>query len=165
MRHYLLTKAKFADSPLAVMHFLGTLLPPVKDCLERRLAEIRAKKNADFILEDDTLSKIQTIIENNKMHFIEECKKIFPGLKNQERSQFKPADKKAPKQIETKRKFHGDEQRPAHSAPKCRYCGEKYTPGHLDKCREMEKRRDHYLNKDTGFRARKDAPKNYTDHY
>ncbi|KAG1489781.1 hypothetical protein G6F49_013326 [Rhizopus delemar] len=111
MRHYLLTKAKFADSPLAVMHFLGTLLPPVKDCLERRLAEIRAKKNADFILEDDTLSKIQTIIENNKMHFIEECKKIFPGLKNQERSQFKPADKKAPKQIETKRKFHGDEQR------------------------------------------------------
>ncbi|KAG1438473.1 hypothetical protein G6F55_013942 [Rhizopus delemar] len=51
----LLTKAKFADSPLAVMHFLGTLLPPVKDCLERRLAEIRAKKNADFILEDDTL--------------------------------------------------------------------------------------------------------------
>ncbi|KAG1569990.1 hypothetical protein G6F47_013746 [Rhizopus delemar] len=107
----LLTKAKFADSPLAVMHFLGTLLPPVKDCLERRLAEIRAKKNADFILEDDTLSKIQTIIENNKMHFIEECKKIFPGLKNQERSQFKPADKKAPRQIETKRKFHGDEQR------------------------------------------------------
>ncbi|EIE89645.1 hypothetical protein RO3G_14356 [Rhizopus delemar RA 99-880] len=76
----LLTKAKFADSPLAVMHFLGTLLPPVKDCLERRLAEIRAKKNADFILEDDTLSKIQTIIENNKMHFIEECKKIFPGF-------------------------------------------------------------------------------------
>ncbi|EIE85025.1 hypothetical protein G6F46_009227 [Rhizopus delemar] len=34
----LLTKAKFADSPLAVMHFLGTLLAPVKDCLERRLA-------------------------------------------------------------------------------------------------------------------------------
>ncbi|EIE83903.1 hypothetical protein RO3G_08608 [Rhizopus delemar RA 99-880] len=176
----LLTKAKFADSPLAVMHFLGTLLPPVKDCLERRLAEIRAKKNADFILEDDTLSKIQTIIENNKMHFIEECKKIFPGLKNQERSQFKPADKKAPRQIETKRKFHGDEQRyfpenkkrernfhkrPAHSAPKCRYCGEKYTPGHLDKCREMEKRRDHYLNKDTGFRARKDAPRNYTGNF
>ncbi|EIE90539.1 hypothetical protein RO3G_15250 [Rhizopus delemar RA 99-880] len=176
----LLTKAKFADSPLAVMHFLGTLLPPVKDCLERRLAEIRAKKNADFILEDDTLSKIQTIIENNKMHFIEECKKIFPGLKNQERSQFKPADKKAPRQIESKRKFHGDEQRhfpenknrernfhkkPAHSAPKCRYCGEKYTPGHLDKCREMEKRRDHYLNKDTGCRARKDAPKNYTGNF
>ncbi|KAG0971585.1 hypothetical protein G6F29_014041 [Rhizopus arrhizus] len=26
----------------------------------------------------------------------------------------------------------------------------------------MEKRRDHYINKDTGFRAHKDAPKNYT---
>ncbi|KAG1536023.1 hypothetical protein G6F47_012968 [Rhizopus delemar] len=29
----------------------------------------------------------------------------------------------------------------------------------------MEKRRDHYLNKDTGFRARKDAPKNYTGNF
>ncbi|KAG0922508.1 hypothetical protein G6F57_018993 [Rhizopus arrhizus] len=50
----LMTKAKFADGPWAVMHFLGTLLVPVKDCLERKLAEIRAKKNADFILEDDS---------------------------------------------------------------------------------------------------------------
>ncbi|KAG1051187.1 hypothetical protein G6F43_006596 [Rhizopus delemar] len=81
---YLMIKAKFADGPWAVMHFLDTLLAPVKDCLERRLAEIRAKKNVDFILEDDSLSKIQIIVENNKMHFIEECKKIFLGLKNQE---------------------------------------------------------------------------------
>ncbi|KAG1488493.1 hypothetical protein G6F54_012051 [Rhizopus delemar] len=177
---YLMIKVKFADGPWAVMHFLSTLLAPVKDCLERRLTEIRAKKNADFILEDDSLSKIQTIVENNKMHFIEECKKIFPGLKNQERSPFKYADKKAPRQIETKRKFHGDEQRyfpenknrernfhkrPAHNAPKCCYCGEKYTPGHLDNCQAMEKRRDHYINKDTGFRARKGAPKNYTGNF
>ncbi|KAG1437893.1 hypothetical protein G6F56_012879 [Rhizopus delemar] len=172
-----MTKAKFADSSLAVMHFLGTLIAPVKDCLERKLAEIRAKKNAEFILEDDSLSNIQTIIESNKMHFIEECKKSFPDLKNQERPQLKSANNKAPRLTETKRKFHGDEQRyfpanknrernfhkrPAHSIPKCRYCGDKYTPGHLDKCREMEKRRDHYINKDTGFRAHKDAPKNYT---
>ncbi|KAG1394240.1 hypothetical protein G6F60_010987 [Rhizopus arrhizus] len=176
----LMTKAKFADGSWAVMHFLGTLLAPVKDCLERKLAEIRAKKNADFILEDDSLSKIQTIIENNKMHFIEECKKIFPGLKNQEKPQLKSANNKAPRHAETKRKFHGDEQRyfpenknrernfhkrPAYSTPKCRYCGEKYTPGHLDKCREMEKCRDHYINKDMGFRARKDAPKNYTGNF
>jgi PIN domain nuclease of toxin-antitoxin system len=65
-----MTKAKFADSPLAVMHFLGTLLIPTKDCLERRLVEICAKRNAGIILKDDSLSKFSTMIENNKVRLL-----------------------------------------------------------------------------------------------
>ena len=46
---------------------------------------------------------------------------------------------------------------------KCRHRGQKYLPECLQVCKEFQKKRNNYVNKDDGSKASKYAPKNYID--